>query len=168
MARVFAGVGSNIDRERNIRAGMEAMRRDFGELRVSPVYESRAVGFEGENFYNLVVEFRSALPPAAIAGRLHDIERDCGRARSPRKFEPRTLDLDLLLYDDVVCHDEGLSLPREDIMRFAFVLRPLSELAGNLRHPVSGRTFADLWSAFSDRGQELWPVNFDAVPVADH
>lgn len=159
MARVFVGVGSNIDREASIRAGVTALAARFGKVDLSPVYESPAVGFDGDDFYNLVAAFETDLSPAAVDSILHDIEQRHGRSRTARAFAPRTLDLDLLLYGDMVQQGQSPRLPREDIERYAFVLCPLADIAGSMRHPATGRTFAEMWSEFSDAGA-LSKINF--------
>jgi 2-amino-4-hydroxy-6-hydroxymethyldihydropteridine diphosphokinase len=158
LPRVFVSVGSNIDRARNIRSALDTMAAQFGELVISEIYESEAVGFEGQNFYNLVVAFDTDLGLDELVARLHDIEYAHGRARSNRKFAPRTLDLDLLIYGGLVDHAPPHDVPRHEITEYAFVLRPLSEIAGDEVHPESGQTYAQMWQAFSDRGQRLWRV----------
>jgi len=160
MSRVFVGVGSNIDREQSIRAGIAELRDRFGKLQLSPVYENPAVGFKGDSFYNLVVAFDTELAPTAIDGILHDIEQLHGRGRASGRFAPRTLDLDLLLYGDLVAVQESIRVPREDIDRYAFVLRPLADIAGEMRHPVTGRTFRQMWAEWTNAG-ELTPVELD-------
>jgi 2-amino-4-hydroxy-6-hydroxymethyldihydropteridine diphosphokinase len=160
MARVYIGVGSNVDPEANIRQGIQLLRRAFGDLIVSPVYESPAVGFAGDNFYNLVVGFDTVLDPKALIQALHTIEIHCGRERGKAaRLSPRTLDLDLLLYGDWVLHEEKLELPRRDILEYAFVLRPLADIAGDLLHPVSGQRIEDLWQRFERNAQPLQPLN---------
>jgi 2-amino-4-hydroxy-6-hydroxymethyldihydropteridine diphosphokinase len=159
MARVYIGVGSNVDPGANIRRGIRLLRRAFGDLIVSPVYESPAVGFAGDNFYNLVVSFDTALDPKALIQALHTIEFYCGRERDALRFSPRTLDLDLLLYGDWVLHEEKLELPRRDILEYAFVLRPLADIAGDLLHPVTGQRIEDLWQRFEKNAQPLQPLN---------
>jgi 2-amino-4-hydroxy-6-hydroxymethyldihydropteridine diphosphokinase len=158
MARIFVGVGSNVDRERNIQAGLRALSEAFGELDMSTIYESEAIGFAGDNFFNLVVGFDSAKSPEQVAAILSTIEYRFGRDRGGGRFAPRTLDLDLLLYNDLVRHDAEINVPREDVTKYAFVLRPLAEIAGNLCHPVSGEHFADLWARFDQLSQALWPA----------
>mgnify|MGYP001597636340 CR=1 FL=1 len=158
MARIFVGVGSNVDREHNIRAGLSALSSAFGELDVSIIYESEAVGFAGDNFFNLVVGFSSAESPEQVAVTLSAIEDRFGRDRAGGRFAPRTLDLDLLLYNDLVRHDAEVNVPREDVTKYAFVLRPLAEIAGDQRHPVSGERFAELWARFDQSSQALWPA----------
>jgi 2-amino-4-hydroxy-6-hydroxymethyldihydropteridine diphosphokinase len=160
MPRVFVGIGSNIEREASVRAGVAELGARFGELRLSPVYENPAVGFEGDSFYNLVVSFETDLAPAAVDGILHEIEQAAGRSRNGASFAPRTLDLDLLLYGDLVIRQGTLCIPRDDIERYAFVLRPLADIAGEMRHPVSGRTLGEMWAAFRG-GDELRRVELE-------
>jgi 2-amino-4-hydroxy-6-hydroxymethyldihydropteridine diphosphokinase len=158
MARVYVSVGSNIDRERNVAAALETLRDAFGELEQSRIYETAAVGFEGEPFYNLVVGFDTALAPQAVADALRRIEDAHGRDRSGGKFSSRSLDLDLLLYDDLVLDEPGLTLPRPEILQYAFVLRPLAEIAGDLAHPLTGLSFAVIWDDFDSAAQPMWPL----------
>ncbi|MGR9053362.1 MAG: 2-amino-4-hydroxy-6-hydroxymethyldihydropteridine diphosphokinase [Gammaproteobacteria bacterium] len=148
MPRGFISIGSNIDKEENIPSSLRALERYFGALTVSSVYESEAVGFSGDNFYNLVVGFESELDVKAVAKILRQIESSHGRTRDCKKFSARTLDLDLILYGDLVVKDGRLSIPRDEIERYAFVLEPLAEIAPDLRHPVSHRSYAEIWAAF--------------------
>jgi 2-amino-4-hydroxy-6-hydroxymethyldihydropteridine diphosphokinase len=166
MTRVHVGVGSNVDRERNIRSGLASLAAAFGPLRVSRVFESVAVGFVGDPFFNLVVSFETDLPAAAVAARLREIEFAHGRPARAVKLAPRTLDLDLLLYGDVREFTESHQLPREDVTRFAYVLWPLAELDGELRHPVDGRTYREIWAEFPRASAPgLAPVDFVAFPA---
>lgn len=159
MTRVYLSIGSNIERERHIRSAHGALTRLFGELTVSPVYESEAVGFEGDHFYNLVVGFDTEMSLAQLDDTLHAIEAEHGRTRGEQKFRPRTLDLDLLLYGELIDH-QGHDIPRGEITEYAFVLLPLSEIAGDARHPESGRRYRELWRDFSDPSQRLWRVDW--------
>lgn len=148
MPRVWVSVGSNIDREACIRGGIDALRELFGELVISPVYEAEAIGFQGDAFLNLVVGFYSELPPATLHGLMRAIEARFGRERGGEKFSSRTLDLDVLTYGDLVTDEGGKQLPRDEILRYAFVLAPLADVAGDECHPQSGRRYSDLWQAF--------------------
>jgi 2-amino-4-hydroxy-6-hydroxymethyldihydropteridine diphosphokinase len=159
MARVYVSIGSNIDREQNIDAALRELAADYGELEHSSVYESDAVGFDSAPFYNLVVGFRTDESPRVIQESLHAIENRHGRLRTAA-LSARTLDLDLLLYDDLVMSEGKLVLPRNDIDRYAFVLAPLAEIAGTALHPVNGISYAELWAAFDDSRQVLTRVDW--------
>ena len=159
MAQVYVSIGSNIERERHIESALQALAAAYGELRQSSVYESAAVGFDSAPFYNLVVAFQTEASPQSVQETLHRIENDQGRSRTAA-LAARTLDLDLLLYDDLVIQAGKLILPRSDIDRYAFVLGPLAEIAGEQRHPVTGIRYADMWSAFDTTGQELQRVDW--------
>lgn len=160
MSRVFVSIGSNIDKERTIRAGVAALQHHFGVLRCSSVYESSAVGFEGDNFLNLVAQFDSDLDVGALNRILHQIEDQHGRDRSSPRFSARSLDIDLLLVDQLIINEPWLSLPRAEITVNAFVLWPLAELAPEGIHPQLGCSYAELWSQFESGDQQLWPIEF--------
>lgn len=156
MTRVYVSIGSNIEREHNVRSGLAALRDDYGELIVSTVYESRAFGFAGDNFYNLVVGFDTDAEVHTVAATLQAIEDRHGRVRNGTRILSRTLDIDLLLFDDLVIREPGLILPRGDILKHAFVLLPLAEIAGQSRHPLNGKNYEELWRDFDKNSQELW------------
>jgi len=161
MARIYLSIGSNIQREENIRAGLDALTTHFGDLFCSPVYESVAVGFEGDSFYNLVVGFDTRQDVETVARILHDIEDQQQRVRDGVKFSSRTLDLDLILYDDLVLNDEHLCIPRDEIEKYAFVLQPLADIAPNARHPVLNLTYEAMWATFDPAKIAQYAVPFD-------
>lgn len=144
MPEVFVGVGSNMEPRANLRFALEALGARFGALHCSSVYRSPPFGFEGADFLNMVVAFRSALAARVIDDMLSKIERSRGRKRRDVRFASRTLDLDLLLFGMTV--DAGLRLPRDDILRHPFVLAPLAEIAPGLVHPVNGRSMKVAWA----------------------
>lgn len=141
----YISVGSNIDKDKYIAAGLHALEQQFGELIVSSVYESAPVGFSGETFYNLVVGFYSDLDVNTVAKILRQIEMAHGRTLDSKKFSARTLDLDLILYGNLILKDGNLQIPRDEIDRYAFVLEPLAEIAPTLEHPVHHLNYAELW-----------------------
>lgn len=148
MVEVFVSIGSNIDRERNVASALRMLEEQFGPLQVSSIFESEAVGFEGDPFFNLVVGFSTALSVQEVVARLAAIEERHGRTRNSKKFSARTLDLDLLLYGDEIRHLGKLELPRKEITRYAFMLEPLAELEPSRTHPVLKKTYAELWAEY--------------------
>ena len=159
MARAFVSIGSNIDRERNILEANTRLVGDFEHVVFSKVYETEAVGFEGDAFLNLVACFETHLMPDELNRRLHDLEQEMGRDPDGPSFAPRGIDLDLLLYDDLVLQGEGFALPRADIEKYAFVLRPLADLAPNLVHPTTRRPLVEMLAEMQEA--------VDMVPVSD-
>lgn len=154
---VLLGLGSNVERGRNLTAGLDALEHLLQNMRCSPVFESHAVGYRGDNFYNLVVAGSSALPLMELDRRLKFIEADNGRYAPERKGLP--LDIDVLVYGDLTGNFHGLELPRPETLKNAFVLWPLSLLVPQMEHPAETKTFAQLWSE-SRIEQQLWPVPF--------
>lgn len=159
MPRVYLGLGSNIDREKNLRGAVRALEEHFGDVLVSPVYESEAVGFEGDPFYNLVVAIDTDKPVGELAAELRAIEEAWGRDRLAPKFSSRTLDIDILTWGNACGEIDGVSLPRDEILKHAFVLKPLADLAGNDRHPETVRPYAEHWEAFDHSRQPLREVD---------
>lgn len=160
MAKIYISIGSNIDAENNVRIAINALQKHYGKLILSSVYESEAVGFDGDNFLNLVAGLNTEEDVLTVIAVLRQIEDENGRDRSGPRFSPRTVDLDLLLYDDLILHEEGLELPRDEITKNAFVLLPLEEIAPQLIHPLSGKTMCDHWMSFNQETQKLWPIEF--------
>ncbi|WP_444883627.1 2-amino-4-hydroxy-6-hydroxymethyldihydropteridine diphosphokinase [Microbulbifer sp. PSTR4-B] len=160
MAQVYLSLGSNINRAQYIRAALDALAGQFGDLEVSQVFESEAVGFPGDNFYNLVVGLQTDLPVGQLALCLRGIEDANGRLRSGPKFSARTLDIDILIYDQLTGTIDGVKLPRGEIVKNAFVLQPLAEIAPEVLHPIEQKTYRQLWNEYDQASQKLWPVEF--------
>lgn len=160
MTRVYLSLGSNIHRHKHIHAALDALADAFGELIISPVYESKSVGFDGSNFFNLVVGVDTDLPIAELSDQLKQIENDNGRVRSGPKFSPRTLDIDILTYGDFIGVEHGVELPRTEITKNAFVLLPLAEIAGTEKHPALLNSYDELWESYDKASQSLWRVDF--------
>lgn len=160
MAQVFVSIGSNTEREVFIGRCLDALDARFEKLELSPVFESEAVGFDGDNFYNLVASFKTELPVGELSKQLKMIEDDNGRCRTSPKFSGRTLDIDILTYDALIGEIDGVTLPRGEITENAFVLWPLAELAPKARHPVLAETYQQLWLDYDKEKQSLHPVPF--------
>lgn len=155
MSTAYLGLGSNIDAPANISLGIAALRQAFGEIELSPTYRAPAVGFKGNDFINLVVRIDTTLGPLSLKRLLHAIEDRHGRRRNVPKFSDRTLDIDILLYDDLYLLSPELEIPRDEILSSAHVLKPLADLAPDLLHPVRRQTMRELWMAFPQQDQGL-------------
>jgi 2-amino-4-hydroxy-6-hydroxymethyldihydropteridine diphosphokinase len=142
---VFVAAGSNVEPIEHLRRALDVLERHFAPLRVSTAYSNRAVGFEGDDFVNLVVQFQTALQARDVLPYLHEAEAACGRPRHAPKWAPRTMDLDMLLYDALVLDEPGLTLPRPDLLRRPYMLGPAAELRPAFVHPVARRTLGELW-----------------------
>lgn len=160
MAIVFLGLGTNVDRDRLMSAGLEALQHLAPDLVSSPMYESEAVGFDGAPFYNCVVQLFTEMTLSELISRLKAIENDNGRNRSPRVSDAKGLDIDVLVYDDLVGRHANVQLPRDDIVKYAYVLRPLADIAPHYRLPGTQLSYQDLWQNFDSTGQQLLPVEF--------
>ncbi len=160
MAQVYLSIGSNMQRKRNISGGLKALKQHFGALEISTVYESEAVGFTGDNFFNLVVGFQAEQDVDSLNKLFKQIEADHDRTRLDQKFAPRTLDIDLLLYDVLIRPE--IDLPRKEITRYAFVLKPLAEMAPDALHPEIKQSYQQLWQDFTDDKQKLWAADWQA------
>ncbi len=158
---VYVGIGSNQDRDARLRAAIAALREAFGELELSPVSNSAAVGFDGSDFLNLVAAFQTELGAQAVVDVFHRIEDELGRDRSLPKFASRPIDLDILLYDGLIMNLPGIRIPREEILEQAFVLKPLQDIAPDRLHPETGDTFAALWQQMAADAPLLEPFPID-------
>ncbi len=161
MPRVYVSIGSNIDREKHIETAVRELDDSYRPLTLSTVYESEPVGFDGDDFLNLVAGFNTDSPIDAVIARLRTIEKACGRERRSDNDHSRTLDIDLLIYGELSRHDDKVDIPREEIGRCAFVLLPLAEIAPEYKHPETGITFGEMWSNFRGGEQQLWPADFE-------
>lgn len=160
MPRVYLSLGSNIEREQHLRAARAALAAAYGVLIVSSVYESEAVGFAGDHFYNLVIGIDTEQPLRELAAALRAIEEANGRSRMGPKFSARTLDIDVLNYGDAVGVIDGIELPRDEVLKNAFVLQPLAEIAARELHPQTLRSYAEHWAEYDKAKQKLWVVPF--------
>lgn len=158
MPNVYVAAGSNIEPERHLEMAVRELERQFPGVRFSPWYRNRAVGFEGEDFINFVAGFAVDFPVGEVLARLHAIEALCGRTREAPRWAPRSMDLDVLLYGDLVCQEPHLKLPRPDLLRRAYMLGPLAMLAPEVMHPTEGQTIGELWDRFDRAAHPLVQV----------
>ena len=158
MPEVFVAAGSNIDPLRHLRAALAGLERSYAPLTISPAYQNEAVGFEGEDFVNLVVGFTTTDSLERVRTRLQEIETDCGRPRDAPKWAPRSMDLDILLYGDDQRNEPGLIVPRPDLVKRPYMLKPMSDLAPNVMHPTQRRTMGELWAAFEGKDHTMTVV----------
>jgi 2-amino-4-hydroxy-6-hydroxymethyldihydropteridine diphosphokinase len=152
---VLVAAGSNIEPVANLRRALDALVHHYPRLRCSRAYRNAAVGFEGEDFVNLVVGFATDDDVRTVLARLHEVEAACGRDRHAPKWAPRAMDLDVLLYGDRVCDEPDLVLPRPDLVRRAYMLGPAAELAPDTVHPTLGVTLAGLWRDFPQHSHAM-------------
>jgi 2-amino-4-hydroxy-6-hydroxymethyldihydropteridine diphosphokinase len=158
---VYVAAGSNVEAQRHLAFAVRELERTVGPLSVSHAYRNKAVGFEGPDFINLVVGFRTTLTLDEVLEQLRAIERRCDRPADAPKWAPRTMDLDILLYGDRVLDEPGRKLPRPDLVRRAYMLGPLAEIAPRLIHPTAGKTLGELWAAFDRSAHPLDRVELD-------
>ncbi len=158
MTTIYISLGSNVEREYHVKCGLEALANafnlPFSALKLSSLFESEAIGFTGKPFYNMVIALECLHSVEQVATILRDIEFSYGRSANAKKFSPRTLDLDLLLFDDLITETPA-QLPRDEIDKNAFVLWPLSEIAPNLIHPTLNKSYQNLWQGYDKSRQQL-------------
>ncbi|QIR15281.1 2-amino-4-hydroxy-6-hydroxymethyldihydropteridine diphosphokinase [Shewanella aestuarii] len=159
MAKIYISLGTNIEPEQHLKAGLLDLQQHFGKLELSRVFESESVGFQGTNFLNMVASADTELSISDVVATFKMIEQDNGRIRGEKKFSPRSLDIDLLLYDDQII-EFPVELPRGEILYNAFVLWPLAELAPQLTHPLVNKSYQSLWLQYDKTQQKIWPIEF--------
>jgi 2-amino-4-hydroxy-6-hydroxymethyldihydropteridine diphosphokinase len=145
MSIAWLGLGSNVFAETHIRAGIRELEKDFENIALSPIYSSTAVGFDGDDFINLVARVETDLHPIELRQYLRDLEDRFGRKRDVAKFSDRSLDIDIQLYDDLVLQSPVLEIPRAEILKFSHVLKPLADLEPDLIHPTELRSMSEIW-----------------------
>ena len=158
MSTAYLGLGSNVDARKNISSGIEGLRLTFDEVVLSPVYQTAAFGFEGNDFINLAARVETGMAPLELKNFLNEIEDRHGRNRDCPKYSDRTLDIDILLYDDLYLLSPALNIPRGEILTAAHVLKPLADLAPELIHPVCRKTIIELWNEFPGQDTRLAPI----------
>jgi 2-amino-4-hydroxy-6-hydroxymethyldihydropteridine diphosphokinase len=158
VTRVFVAAGSNVEPVKHLRLALAELERSFAPLKISPAYRNKAFGFEGEDFINLVVGFDSNDDLYRVRERLQEIEAQCGRPREAPKWAPRSMDLDILLFGDDVRNEPGLILPRPDLIKRAYMLKPIADIAPDFLHPTLRKSMRELWNDFADKGHALTEI----------
>jgi 2-amino-4-hydroxy-6-hydroxymethyldihydropteridine diphosphokinase len=161
MPEVYVAAGSNVAPERHLACAARELAREFPGVRFSPWYRNRAADAGGADFINLAAGFSTALPVREVQARLRQIEERCGRSRTaqpPGTAQPPALDLDLLLYGDLVCEEPSLTLPRPELLTRAYMLGPLAALAPQALHPTAQLSIAELWQRFDRSAHPLEPL----------
>ena len=163
--RVFVAAGSNVEPEKNLARACAEIAHTWPDAHFSRAYRNVAVGFEGPDFINLVIGFSAAQPLHSVIEKLRGIETNCGRPRYAPKWASRTMDLDVLLFGDLVEKTTEYTLPRPDLLKRPYMLGPLAEIAADVVHPTERRTIGELWAAFDRDGHQMTPVHVD-LPVS--
>jgi 2-amino-4-hydroxy-6-hydroxymethyldihydropteridine diphosphokinase len=158
MPIAYLGLGSNLDAGHNLQLASRELRNRFSLQKISVVYRSKALGLDGADFLNAVARVETDLTPPDLCEQLELIHDVAGRRRRSEKFISRSLDIDLLLYDQLVLNEPPVRLPREDVLRYSFVLRPLAEIAPDYQHPVTGKSIRDHWREFDVASHPLTRV----------
>jgi 2-amino-4-hydroxy-6-hydroxymethyldihydropteridine diphosphokinase len=156
--RVFVAAGSNVEPERHLERACAEIAHTWNDARFSRAYRNVAVGFDGPEFINLVCGFTAAQPLDSVIARLRAIETQCGRPRFAPKWASRTMDLDVLLYGDLVEKTADYTLPRPDLLKRPYMLGPLAEIAPEVVHPTAARTIGELWRGFDGAAHQMSPV----------
>lgn len=167
MTVVYVAAGSNVEPEKHLSLALQALAAAYGPLTLSPAYKNKAVGFEGADFINLVVGFDTGQAVADVRKQLQKIEAACDRPPDAAKWAPRTMDLDILLFGDLVSHEPGLVIPRPDLVKRPYMLKPMSDIAPDVRHPTLGQTMRALWDEFPGGEHAMVEVPLD-VPTSPH
>ena len=152
---VFLSLGSNTDPEKNLRYACRELKKAFGNIQISSVYRNKPIGFEGNDFLNMVVKVKSTFNPNEMLDFIRGLEAATGRDIGIGAFNSRTLDIDMLLFGSLVHPEKPFKIPRNDIELYSFVLCPLAEIEPDGIHPITGKTFKDLWESFDQAEHPL-------------
>ena len=156
MKIVFLGIGTNLgNREFNLEQAITRIEEFIGPvLMTSSIYETEPWGFQAEEkFLNLVVKAETKLTPSGLLGRILMIESLLGRVRGPDRYSSRLIDIDILLYEEIIIDQESLKIPHPLLQERRFVLVPLCEIASEMIHPVLKKSYAELLKICEDKNE---------------
>lgn len=162
MTDVYVAAGSNVEPEKYLARALRELAAAYGPLTLSPAYRNQAVGFSGDDFINLVVGFRTEDDVGQVRQQLQKIEAACDRPPDAPKWAARTMDLDILLFGELVSDEPGLKIPRPDLIKRPYVLRPIADIAPDVRHPTLGKTMRELWESFDGSSHSMVEVFLDS------
>ncbi len=162
---VYLSLGSNIDAEKNLCSAIRILKKRFPALILSPMYQTEAVGFAGDDFLNCVIALETEISATELFSLLRQIEQDHGRDRKQAKFSSRTLDIDLLTWGDQIIENKDFQLPRDEITKYAFVLKPLVDIAANKIHPLYNKSYQQLWEELDLQQQPIKKIEFDCIKL---
>lgn len=162
MNDVYVAAGSNVEPGKYLARALRELAAAYGPLTLSPAYRNQAVGFTGDDFINLVVGFRTEDDVGQVRRQLQKIEAACDRPPDAPKWAPRTMDLDILLFGDLVSDAPGLKIPRPDLLKRPYMLRPIADIAPDVRHPLMGKTLRELWESFEGDAHSMVEVSLDS------
>ncbi|MGH8109378.1 MAG: 2-amino-4-hydroxy-6-hydroxymethyldihydropteridine diphosphokinase [Arenimonas sp.] len=159
MHHAYLSLGSNENPGFHLSLAIAALKKQFGDIVLSPVYRTPAIGFDGPDFLNAAARIETDWDVLKLDAWLHELEDRQGRKRDVPRFSSRTLDIDIIYFDDLVMSGPGnLQIPRPEL-KHAFVLKPLADIAPDFRDPVSGKTLADCWLEHPDYNNEMQQEN---------
>lgn len=160
MVWVALGVGSNLDAENNLSSALDELLLRFHDLALSSVFRSKAKDGAAPDYLNMVVAVETDMALPELGKFIKKIEDKHRRDRSTLKPERVTLDIDLLTYGDKAGNFDGIVVPHPEILTAAYVLWPLSQVAGKKKHPALKQSYAELWQTFDKSRQSIVPVAF--------
>lgn len=168
MTAVYVAAGSNVEPEKHLSVALRELAAVYGPLTLSPAYKNKAVGFEGADFINLVVGFATAQTVVEVRQQLQKIEAVCARPPDAAKWAPRTMDLDILLFGELVSNEPGFVIPRPDLVKRPYMLKPMADIAPEVRHPIVGKTMRELWENFQGGEHAMVEVLLSGEATSPH
>ncbi|VAW42071.1 2-amino-4-hydroxy-6-hydroxymethyldihydropteridinepyrophosphokinase [hydrothermal vent metagenome] len=153
---VYLGIGSNVNKQQNIQSCIDYLQASFKYCIISPTYQSPAFGFAGNDFYNLAIKIKTHFDLHALKEWLMRLEDLHKRDRSQPRYSNRTLDIDILLFNNLIFQDDYITIPRPEIITQAYVLKPLLDISATIKHPQSHKDLLEYWQSLQHK--QVWRV----------